>query len=221
MVLLLLFLGKITQLRLSSCHKQHRNVIRFLPVVIEWVGLQTLSALNLNQSHHSAPDVHPKKSFSLQAPSNESLPEALQGKVSPNVIPIHCRVKVRPSPLSLPTVFRILVVAPILIPSVVYSERRMKARSERSIILAWATASLFSTTPTTAKCCTPCTCSPWWPSSLLTSLWIRRCASSARLTGKTSTTATKTATKDALTLSWQSARDLSHDEHSQCETNKM
>lgn len=36
-----------------------------------------------------------KKWFSpLQAPSNESLPEALQGKVRPNVIPIHCKAKV-------------------------------------------------------------------------------------------------------------------------------
>lgn len=100
-------------------------------------------------------------------------------------------------------------------------KRRMKTRSERSITLAWAKVSLFSTTRTTASSCTPSTCSPWSPCSLTTSPWTRRSASSARHTERTSNTATKTATKDALTLSWQSARDLSRDESSRSEINKM
>lgn len=100
-------------------------------------------------------------------------------------------------------------------------EMRMKAKSERSSTLAWAKAFLFSTTRTTVNCCSPSTCSHWWPFSSPTSLWIRSCVLSAKHLEKTSRTVRKTATKDVSILSSQSNRDLSHDEHSHFETNKM
>nr|KAF6290227.1 ATPase Na+/K+ transporting subunit beta 1 [Myotis myotis] len=56
----------------------------------------------------------------------------------------------------------------------------------------------YSTTPTTASCCSPSTCSPCWPCSSPTSPWTRRSASSVGRTGRTLGTVRKTAFRDAL-----------------------
>ena len=95
--------------------------------------------------------------------------------------------------------------------SCVCRERKMKVRSERSSTTAWAKASPSNTTRTTASCCTPSTSSLWWPSSSPTWPWIRSCASSAKCTAPTSTTARRTAIRDALTWSSPSPRDLSRE----------